>query len=481
MPEQTLPIGWGVLIILAYPLLTLVFSEWSRRQAKTGESAFAGFLRIVQTQLLPTIAIWLVVEKLANFDRDSLPTKLANTALGIAILYALFTLARNIISTARTRTPRLLYDIALSILITIGSAIIISRVWGFELSSLLSAVGVGSVVMGLALQNVISGMVSGLLLISARQFSIGDFLNAGPGKTGLVKEVDWRTVTLEVSPTERIILPSASLTSALTSSSFSVTDTTKPADLSIGITIGYGHPPEVVRAMLIEIACSVTQLVEPDNVNCRITEYASGGIQYTVYIPVQHPGMFSAARDDFFSRLWYVAQRHAISIAPNPNIYTGLSNLPRYGCRAEDRAQLLKKTNAFRCSPEQLAELAQMGRLERWRTGESVLQMGAIAHSVWVVLNGSVCIFTPLGSELIELEHLVTGQVLAIREGFRNLPSPVLAIVKEESELLSLPIPVMEQLFNKDPGFAADIESILEARSQALHKLNTRRLDATTI
>jgi small-conductance mechanosensitive channel len=472
MPEQysTIPLGWGLLVIIAYPLLTLIFSEWARRQTESGNTVFLHLLSLMQTLLLPTLAIWLVITKLAEFSPDSLPVKLVDTAIGIAILYALFILARSVVEifTARKRTPRLLYDIASSILIAIGSAVIISRVWGFELTHLLSAVGVGSVVMGLALQGVIGGMVSGLLLLSARQFSIGDFLNAGSGKAGLVREIDWRSVTLEVSPTERLVLPSATLTSG----SFSVTDTTQPAELSVKITIGYEHSPETVRAMLLKVAHSVPQLIAPDGVDCTIAEYGAEGIEYAVCIPVLHPGKFSVARNEFFSRVWYVAQRHAISIAPNLRVYAGSGNLPVYGHTAEDRAKLLTAANAFRRLPQQINELAKIGRLERWRGGETVLRPGEIAASVWILLNGSLRIFAQLCSERIELERLSAGQVFAIREGFRNMPSPVLAIAGEETELLSFPVPAMQQLLNSDPGFAADMETILETRAQALYKLN---------
>jgi len=462
MPEQnwSASSGWGLLVIIGYPLLTLMLSEWSRREAAKSRTGFLRLLGVLQTLLLPTLAVWLVLTRLLGFPQQSLLIKSADTAIGIAVLYALFVLVQGVVEllAARTKAPRLLYDIALSILVSIGGAVILSHVWGLELSHLLSAVGVGSVVIGLALQGVMGGMVSGLLLLSARQFAIGDYLNVGPGKAGLVRQIDWRSVTLQISNTERLVLPSASLAAA----SFSITDPTKSAELSVTVMIGYEHSPETVCAMLIKVARSVPQLVAPDEVRCMIADFDAGGIRYTVYIPVLHPGKFAVAQGEFLSRLWYAAQRHGVSIG----------NLPIYEQSDEERYTLLSAAGAFQHSPALLAELAKIGRLERWRSGEQVLSPGETSDAVLVILHGSIKVYAPFYSELVELDHLGAGQVFAIREGFRGMPSPVLAVVDEETELLAFPIPAMQLLFNSAPGFASDMEIILETRAKTLQKLS---------
>jgi small-conductance mechanosensitive channel len=467
LPEQswTTQLGWGLLVIIAYPLLTLILSEWLRRQGETSNASIRRLLGVVQTLLLPVTAMWIVIVKLTGFSSGHLLIKLADTAISIVMLYSLFVMAREAIRglTTGTRAPRLLYDIALSLLVSIGVAVIISRVWGIELTHLLSAVGVGSVVMGLALQNVFGNMVSGILLLSARQLSIGDFLSVAPGKAGLVKQIDWRSVTLEVSPTEILVLPSSSLTS----SSFSVTDPGKPATLSVKVTIGYEYSPETVYGMLLEVARNLPQLVVTDEgVSCTVIEYGVDGIQYSVNIPVRHAGMFAIAQGEFLGRLWYAAQRHGISIASH-------WNLSIYGQTAEDRLALLSAAGAFRQSPTLLKELAEMGRLERWSSGETILHFGEKSDSVRVILRGSIRIFAQSGSEQIEIERIGTGQVFAIREVFRRKPSPVLATVAEESELLSCPVSAMQLLFNKDSGFAAEMETILETRAKSLKMLQS--------
>jgi small-conductance mechanosensitive channel len=459
----TAPLGWTLAIVVVYPLLTLIFAEWSRR-VDVGQPALRRSLRAVQSALLPASAIWLVVHKLVEFPPSSLADKLVDTAFGIAILYTLLVFARGVVEilATRTRAPRLLYDIALMILVMIGAAIIISAVWGFSLASLLSAVGVGSVVMGLALQSVIGGMVSGVLLLSARQFALGDYVSAD-GKTGRVTQIDWRSVTLELSPTEHLVLPS----SRLFSGSFTVTDGNQPASFSVKVTIGYEHSPEIARSMLLEAARGVPQLVAPDAAKCRVVKYRGGGIQYSVSILVSDPGKIAMARDELLSRLWYVAQRHDMSIAPDK----ANSNLARYGQTAEDRANLIAEAGAFRRPAAMLGELAVHGCLERWRGGETILRQGEIADTIWVVLRGPIRVSAQVGPTQVELERMGAGQVFAIREVFRAMPSPVLATAAEDTELLAFPAHAMQRLLDHDPGLASEMETILETRTKALANL----------
>ena len=53
----------------------------------------------------------------------------------------------------------------------------------------------GSIVLGLALQDTFSALFSGFSLVSSRQFKEGDWLEVG-GDIGKIIHVTWRTVTL---------------------------------------------------------------------------------------------------------------------------------------------------------------------------------------------------------------------------------------------------------------------------------------------
>ena len=72
------------------------------------------------------------------------------------------------------------------ILIAIGLAVLFSVVWGTDVAGLFTALGVTSIVLGLALQGAIGSIVSGLLLLFEQPFRLGDWLDAGGVRGRLV-------------------------------------------------------------------------------------------------------------------------------------------------------------------------------------------------------------------------------------------------------------------------------------------------------
>ena len=70
-----------------------------------------------------------------------------------------------------------------------------------------------SIVIGLALQNAVGAVISGLLLLFEQPFQIGDWLDTD-GARGRVVEVNWRAVHIDTGTGIQII-PNAALAGGL--------------------------------------------------------------------------------------------------------------------------------------------------------------------------------------------------------------------------------------------------------------------------
>ena len=95
----------------------------------------------------------------------------------------------------RGRVPRLLIDLLTLALLAVGSAIILSVVWGQDIGGLLAALGIGSIVIGLALQDTLGNLIAGLALLFEKPYRIGDWIRVD-GVEGQVVEVNWRALRL---------------------------------------------------------------------------------------------------------------------------------------------------------------------------------------------------------------------------------------------------------------------------------------------
>ena len=74
----------------------------------------------------------------------------------------------------QSRVPKLLRDLVRLLLVATAGALVFSFVWGRELSGALAALGVTSIVVGLALQEPLGNLFSGLMLLMERPFEVGD-------------------------------------------------------------------------------------------------------------------------------------------------------------------------------------------------------------------------------------------------------------------------------------------------------------------
>ena len=147
-------------------------------------------------------------------------------------------------SEAMQRTPGLMLDLMRLVLVLVASAFVASEIWSVDLGSLLAALGVGSVVIGLALQDTLSGLFSGVSLMSGRFFREGDWIEFGEA-SGKIVRMDWRSVTIETLDDERLmVIPNSQLAQGV----FTVmSSATRVFGQNLYVKFGYGVPP--ARAM----------------------------------------------------------------------------------------------------------------------------------------------------------------------------------------------------------------------------------------
>ena len=104
------------------------------------------------------------------------------------------------------RIPKLLRDLIKGFLVLLGTTIILSLIWEFPLADLITALGVTSLVLGMALQDTLGNLFSGISLLYAKPFEVGDWVQIGT-ETGKVIEVNWRSVRLLTRNEEMLIIP----------------------------------------------------------------------------------------------------------------------------------------------------------------------------------------------------------------------------------------------------------------------------------
>ncbi len=100
-----------------------------------------------------------------------------------------------------------------------------------SMTSLLTAAGIGGVVIGIGAQSLIKDIVSGFFLLFEDQFAVGDVITAG-GVTGKVEAIALRTTVIRSYTGEVTVVPNGSIT---TLTNYSRTNALAVVDMPVSI------------------------------------------------------------------------------------------------------------------------------------------------------------------------------------------------------------------------------------------------------
>ena len=127
---------------------------------------------------------------------------------------------------------------------------------GVSVAPLVTALGVGGLAVGLALQPTLENLFSGIQLITSRQIQPGDFIRLDTGDEGTVLDVTWRNTTVQKVSNDVVIVPNSVLARAAVTN-FSVTD--REFVLVVPVSFASAGDPDTVERIALEVANEVVE------------------------------------------------------------------------------------------------------------------------------------------------------------------------------------------------------------------------------
>ncbi|TGR36269.1 mechanosensitive ion channel family protein, partial [Mesorhizobium sp. M8A.F.Ca.ET.198.01.1.1] len=94
------------------------------------------------------------------------------------------------------REAHLVQDMAVGVIYPGVALSIIGFVFGVPVGTLVATSGIVAIVFGLALQNTLGDVFSGIALTLGRTYAIGDWIQLKDGAEGRVIETNWRSAKL---------------------------------------------------------------------------------------------------------------------------------------------------------------------------------------------------------------------------------------------------------------------------------------------
>ncbi len=144
----------------------------------------------------------------------------------------------------------------------IGAALIITlKHFNYDILSLVTALGIGSLAIGMAAKDTLANMISGFTLMVDRPFRIGDRVQLTNGQWGDVADIGLRSTKIKTADNTLLIIPNSDLcNSAVINMNFP--DVKSKGHVKLGVS--YGTDIVFVKNLLVNIAREVPGvLLEP--------------------------------------------------------------------------------------------------------------------------------------------------------------------------------------------------------------------------
>jgi small-conductance mechanosensitive channel/CRP-like cAMP-binding protein len=485
MFESFSPITWGTALLVLFPLLIIVIGEVIHRQG-AGEEAqvYALPLALLRNGALPLAFTDILLRKVIGWESSHLAVKIADTALWIVVLNALIAVLNivlfreNSTLTGRQRVPKLLLDLFRLFVVGCGAAFVVSWIWDVDLSSLVTALGVGSVVIGLALQDTLGSLFAGIALVSARQFRVGDWIKFKDGE-GLVVAMDWRSVKVRTRAGDALYLPNGAIArEAVTVLAGAAGSTTR----SVDVRFPYETSPDRVIDILTEAARQTKDFHMDPPVRPAIEEFQDKCIGYRVTVRCTDPAKVGSVRSEFLSNVWYLAQRNSLAFFVDSSETTLVSSDQQTAdseASPQNLARKLAAVGTFRINNEALLRLVHGARLERYRTGQTVVERGETVDHVYALTAGRAqATIDPEDGDEIALHEFEPGQLLMAKSLLRGTGTPFTLKALTEIETVAIPVDDFKAMCANDIALARDVEQMLSAREESTQRTLAKALQA---
>lgn len=266
--------AWVAAAALAYVVLTYLLRWLTRKLPGEIEDIV---LDIARRPLILLIVTYGAVDSLRLL---AVPAALSwwldrvlSTTLALTVAYLLWRIMKDVVVyygeglARRTASP--VDDVVIPLVNLFGpvvlltaAALVVLPIWGVDVTSVLVGAGVIGLVLGLALQETLSNVFSGMSLLIEAPLRAGDLLVMPDGKLCRVERLGLRSTQLyALDEHSTVYVPNKTLSSS------AITNITKPTveqKAHIDVSIGYEHDIGDVQDLLVRIAMEHPCVVATD-------------------------------------------------------------------------------------------------------------------------------------------------------------------------------------------------------------------------
>jgi len=381
--------------------------------------------------------------------------------------------------------PRLVIDVLTFIVMATLAVVLLNTLFSVKLTAFLVTSTVLSAVIGLSLQDILGNVFAGLSLQLERPYEMEDWVEVD-GIQGAIEEMNWRVLTIRTRDNDLMTVPNATVSKTV------VTNYSKPTKLHlthINVGVGYAHPPERVKKVLLGAVSDTNGISTKPSPAIFLSDFGNSSIEYDVRFWITDFSRKLHIADAVRSRIWYCLQRAGMSIPfPIRDIYLH-TVAPDHEdkLRAELHADIineLQKVEIFKpLTDKDITTLADHSSILRYTRGETMVRQDDSGDSLYIIRSGSVEITLRTGkNEPVVLASLGPGKCFGEMSLLTGEPRSATVTALEETQVVVVDKDGLKALFESNPALVEPLSTMLERRreEQAVSRVKASRRRSKT-
>lgn len=252
-------------------------------------------------------------------------THLAWTIIGLVHIY--------IMLNRRPREAHLIQDMAVGVIYLGVALAIIGFVFDVPVGTLVATSGIVAIIFGLALQNTLGDVFSGIALTLGRAYAIGDWIQLKDGTEGRVVETNWRSTNLLTGGYNVVVVPNSILAKQ------GVTNLSRPDEThQITLTVRIATTtPNVVEQVMRSVLVACTRIVKDPLPIVALKTIDAAAIEVELQFRVESPAGWTAARNEIIDLVYSRCKASGLSLAaPAESVVFGPAAISEYAAGSID-------------------------------------------------------------------------------------------------------------------------------------------------
>jgi small-conductance mechanosensitive channel/CRP-like cAMP-binding protein len=296
-----------------------------------------------------------------------------------------------IVLEGRPREARLMQDIVVGVVYLCVTLSVLAFVFGIPIGTLAATSGVIAIVLGLALQNTLGDVFSGIALTLGRTYALGDWIVLADGTEGRVVASTWRSTQILTGANNVVAMPNSVL------AKLGLTNMSQPDEthlLNVTVRVAPTRMPSIVVEVMQSVLAGCNSILLEPSPQVVLRSIDAVALEIELLFRVKNASLRADARNEVIDLFYRHCKSMGLLLAMPSTASAHLN-----GRSAEERASLpevapidvIEAISIFSgLTRSEKERLAQSSTLREYKKGEVIVLQGQMLPSMMIIRAGIV-------------------------------------------------------------------------------------------